>query len=114
MIVNAHDENVKLIDLIQTIENGEEVFIVDKDGKTFQIVQVKPSSKYSDPRPEYGSAEGLIEMSDDFDAPLEDFKEYMLVDQPTKKTRRKAGSAKGQIRIADDFDAPIDDLDEYT
>ncbi len=25
----------------------------------------------------FGSARGLIEMADDFDAPIEDFKEYM-------------------------------------
>lgn len=29
------------------------------------------------PRPQFGSARGLIEMSDDFDAPLADFKDYM-------------------------------------
>jgi antitoxin (DNA-binding transcriptional repressor) of toxin-antitoxin stability system len=26
---------------------------------------------------EFGSAKGLIKMADDFDAPLEDFKDYM-------------------------------------
>jgi hypothetical protein len=29
------------------------------------------------PRPQFGSAKGLIKMSDDFDEPLEDFEEYM-------------------------------------
>lgn len=29
-------------------------------------------------RPKFGSAKGLIEMSDDFDAPLEDFEAYSL------------------------------------
>jgi len=29
------------------------------------------------PRPQFGSAKGLIQMSDDFDAPLTDFDEYM-------------------------------------
>jgi hypothetical protein len=29
------------------------------------------------PRPQFGSAKGLISMSDDFDEPLEDFAEYM-------------------------------------
>lgn len=30
-------------------------------------------------RPRFGSAKGLITMSDDFDEPLEDFKEYMFI-----------------------------------
>jgi Protein of unknown function (DUF2281) len=29
-----------------------------------------------EPRPKFGNAKGLIEMSDDFDEPLDDFKEY--------------------------------------
>ena len=29
------------------------------------------------PQPRFGSAKGLVWMSDDFDEPLEDFKDYM-------------------------------------
>jgi hypothetical protein len=29
------------------------------------------------PRPQFGSAEGLLSVSDDFDEPVEDFEEYM-------------------------------------
>lgn len=108
MIINAHDANIKLIDLIAAVKNGEEVFIVDEDGKTFQIVQVEQFKK----RRKAGSAEGLIEMADDFDAPLEDFKEYMPTEQ-SKPQHRKFGTAKGQFKMSDDFDAPIDDFDEY-
>lgn len=42
------------------------------NGASFRIVLItkeEPSSKF-------GSARGLIEMSDDFDEPLDDFKEY--------------------------------------
>ena len=53
-------------------KNGEEILIVTDDQKKF-IVTVESVH----PRPQYGSAEGLIEISDDFDAPLEDFKDYM-------------------------------------
>jgi hypothetical protein len=28
-------------------------------------------------KPQFGGAKGLFELSDDFDEPLEDFKEYM-------------------------------------
>ena len=34
----------------------------------------KPKMK---PVPQFGSAKGKIKMADDFDAPLDDFKEYM-------------------------------------
>ncbi|MEO0458258.1 MAG: DUF2281 domain-containing protein [Cyanobacteria bacterium P01_A01_bin.114] len=39
--------------------------------------KVQQSVQAEQPRPQFGSAKGLIEMSDDFDEPLEDFKEYM-------------------------------------
>jgi antitoxin (DNA-binding transcriptional repressor) of toxin-antitoxin stability system len=71
--INVKDAKLKLDDLIQAVKSGEEIFIVTDDKQTFQIVSV--DSLY--PRPQYGSAEGLIEVTDDFDAPLEAFKEYM-------------------------------------
>jgi hypothetical protein len=70
--INIHNDTVKLDDLIEAAKNGEEILIVTDDQKKF-IVKVESVR----PRPQYGSAEGLIEMSDDFDAPLEDFKDYM-------------------------------------
>lgn len=43
------------------------------DNTSQQVVPVTSSK----PRPQFGSARGLIEMSDDFDSPLADFDEYM-------------------------------------
>ena len=40
------------------------------------MVQLVPVAQ-SERRPRFGSAKGLIEIADDFDEPLEDFKEYM-------------------------------------
>jgi antitoxin (DNA-binding transcriptional repressor) of toxin-antitoxin stability system len=48
---------------------GETVFILTDDGQSVQLVPVEPPIR----RPQFGSAKGLIVMSDDFDAPLEDF-----------------------------------------
>jgi hypothetical protein len=52
--------------------------ILFRNIKTLKLVKdyfsIYSSSK---PRPKFGSAKGLIEMSDDFDEPLEDFKDYM-------------------------------------
>lgn len=71
--INVHDKNFKLDDLIQAAKRGEEVVIVTDEQERFKLVQVMPVH----PHPQYGSAEGLFEMADDFDAPLEDFKDYM-------------------------------------
>jgi len=43
------------------------------DNANQQTVTVAPTKHH----PQFGSASGLIEMSDDFDAPLADFDEYM-------------------------------------
>lgn len=71
--INVNDAKIKLDDLLQAAKNGEEVLIVTENQETFKIVQV--DLKHS--RPQYGSAEGLFEIAEDFDDPLEDFKDYM-------------------------------------
>ena len=58
----------KLPDLIDAALRGEEV-IITKNGS---IVKLIPATSVK-PRPKFGSAKGLIEISDDFDEPLEDF-----------------------------------------
>jgi antitoxin (DNA-binding transcriptional repressor) of toxin-antitoxin stability system len=63
----------KLSDLIDAALRGEEI-IITKDDRTF--VKLTPTTPVK-PHPKFGSAKGLIEMSDDFDEPLEDFKDYM-------------------------------------
>lgn len=50
------------------------MIIFRNDGTSFQIIPIKKEK----PIPKFGSAKGLIEMSDDFDEPLEDFQEYVL------------------------------------
>ena len=67
------DAETRLIELIGMAEVGEEVIIAKEDGSTFKIVPVLSTKPY----PKFGSAKGLIEMSDDFDDPLEDFEDYM-------------------------------------
>ncbi|MEM6614814.1 MAG: type II toxin-antitoxin system Phd/YefM family antitoxin [Cyanobacteria bacterium P01_C01_bin.72] len=62
-----------LPDLIDAVMRGEEI-IITKDNCSVAKIVPATSNK---PRPRFGSAKGLITMSDDFDEPLEDFKEYM-------------------------------------
>lgn len=71
--VNIEEAKTQLTDLIDAAVNGEEILITKDDQ---HVVKLVPVSK-AKPRPQFGSAKGLITMSDDFDEPLEDFEEYM-------------------------------------
>ena len=70
--VNLQEAQNHLAELIEEAANGKEVIIFRNDGTSFQIIPVAVEKPY----PKFGSARGLVEMSDDFDEPLEDFKEY--------------------------------------
>jgi antitoxin (DNA-binding transcriptional repressor) of toxin-antitoxin stability system len=71
--VGVDDAQKRLLDLVNAALNGEDVFIVKDDEQTVHLTPVIHPAH----RPQFGSAKGLIEMSSDFDAPLEDFAEYM-------------------------------------
>lgn len=71
--VNAEEAKTKLLDLIASAIEGETVLITQDGRQTVQLVPVESVER----RPQFGSAKGLIHMADDFDAPLEDFKDYM-------------------------------------
>jgi antitoxin (DNA-binding transcriptional repressor) of toxin-antitoxin stability system len=62
-----------LSELINKVALGEDVIIIGDDGASFKLVQLETKKPY----PKFGSAKGLIQMSDDFDEPLTDFEEYM-------------------------------------
>lgn len=59
--------------LIQTALDGQEVIITRNDEPILKLV---PLSK-STPHRKAGTAKGMISMTEDFEAPLEDFHEYM-------------------------------------
>lgn len=63
----------QLPDLIDAVSKGEEIIITQNNLSVARIVPAKKNK----PRPKFGSARGLIAMSEDFDEPLEDFNEYM-------------------------------------
>ena len=62
-----------LSELIDRALSGEEVVIAEGDRP---LVQLTAMARRRKPR-EFGSARGLVEMADNFDAPLEDFREYV-------------------------------------
>lgn len=63
----------RLEELVEQASQGEEVIITRGDGAAFKLVPALPE----EPRPRFGSAKGQVWMSDDFDAPLDDFDDYM-------------------------------------
>jgi len=74
MQVNIHEAKTNLSKLIRLAEAGEEVIIARDDVPVVKLVALEVAPQ---PR-QLGIAEGfVIYMADDFDAPLEDFAEYM-------------------------------------
>jgi antitoxin (DNA-binding transcriptional repressor) of toxin-antitoxin stability system len=62
-----------LAHVVEMVSQGEEIVLV-KDNQT--AVKLSPIEPKRYPA-KAGSAKGLVWMSDDFDEPLEDFKQYM-------------------------------------
>jgi antitoxin (DNA-binding transcriptional repressor) of toxin-antitoxin stability system len=71
--VTLDEAKERLQDLVDAALRGETVSIALDDE---QAVQLVPTVRRRRPR-EPGSARGQIWMAEDFDAPLEEFKEYM-------------------------------------
>jgi prevent-host-death family protein len=60
--------------LLEIASTGEEIIITRNSQPMVKLVSVKPLNK----RPSlFGSDQNVISITDDFDEPLEDFKEYM-------------------------------------
>ena len=71
--VNIHEAKTNLSKLIQKVINGEEVIIAKGNKPVVKLTLIdclKPQRKL-------GTAIGKVKLSDDFDEPLEDFKDYM-------------------------------------
>jgi prevent-host-death family protein len=71
--VSLEEAKIQLHDLIDAAVGGEEIIIAKDSQHLVKLVPVATTR----PHPQFGSAKGLIIMSDDFDEPLEDFEEYM-------------------------------------
>ncbi len=72
--VNIHEAKTQLSKLIQAALNGKQV-IIARGNKPVVRLEVLPEARSNR---KIGNAKGLIlAMKNDFDAPLEDFKEYM-------------------------------------
>jgi antitoxin (DNA-binding transcriptional repressor) of toxin-antitoxin stability system len=69
--VNLKEAETRLAELIEKAADGEEIIIIRSDGTSFKIVPLGAIGV----TPKFGSAKGLVKMSDDFES-LEDFEEY--------------------------------------
>jgi antitoxin (DNA-binding transcriptional repressor) of toxin-antitoxin stability system len=71
--IELKEENLELVNLVKAAIKGEEI-IIKKDKEL--IVKLIPEKAKKAGR-KAGSAKGMIKIAEDFDEPLEDFKEYM-------------------------------------
>lgn len=70
--VTVEEAKVQLSDLIDAAVMGESVYIVQGEQPIVQLVPMLPVPR----RRQFGSARGLIEMTEEFDDPLADLEAY--------------------------------------
>jgi len=76
MNVSLQEAQANLPELVRSLAPGEEVLIVDNDRPVARLLPAAGRPERPPRRP--GTLRGtVIHMAADFDAPLEDFKEYM-------------------------------------
>jgi antitoxin (DNA-binding transcriptional repressor) of toxin-antitoxin stability system len=68
--ISIFEVSKNLPGLIEAVINGKEIIITKDDQPVVKLVPFKRGRRA-------GSAKGLVTISDDFDEPLEDFKDYM-------------------------------------
>ncbi len=71
--VNIHEAKTNLSKLIKKVVNGEEVVIAKGNKPLVKMVLIQENKS----KRKLGSAKGKIRISKDFDAPLDDFQEYI-------------------------------------
>ena len=62
-----------LDELVEQVSRGEDVVIVKDDRPLARLVPIRTEKRER----RFGSAKGQIKIAEDFDEPLEDFRDYM-------------------------------------
>jgi prevent-host-death family protein len=70
--VKLDEATVRLADLIEAAVRGETIYISNNSTHTVRLVPVAQAQEPRRP----GSAAGLMIIAEDFEAPLDDFREY--------------------------------------
>ena len=73
--ISIAEASKQLIELIEAAINAEEIIITKDERPVVKLVPVPPEKKRYPAKA--GSAKGLVTIAEDFDEPLEDFKDYM-------------------------------------
>jgi len=71
--VSLEEATLRLPQLIRDAKTGEEIVLFDNERPVARVIPLQNRR----PPAQFGSAKGLIELSDDFDATPEGFEEYM-------------------------------------
>ena len=69
--------NEPLSVLLIEINKGQEVMLTSNNQPVAKVVPMPTNSETNRPHPQPGCLKGTFKMAPDFDAPLEEFKEYM-------------------------------------
>ena len=75
--VSLEEAKNSLSILIQDVIKGDEIIITQKDKPIAKIISALADTSLLPKKIQAGSAKGLIKIADNFDEPLEDFKDYM-------------------------------------
>lgn len=71
--VDVKQAGQRLSELIERTIGGDEIVLTEDGQPVVKLVAIKKSTRHR----QFGSAKGAFKIADDFDAPLEDFREYM-------------------------------------
>jgi antitoxin (DNA-binding transcriptional repressor) of toxin-antitoxin stability system len=72
--VTLQDAQSRLPDLIHNLSPGDELVITENNQPVARLSRTEPKTRWPC---QAGSARGKIRIAPDFDAPLEEFREYM-------------------------------------
>jgi len=76
--ITVEEAQARLKELIHQLAPGDEIVITENQQPIAKLVSEPPKQLSRKPRPGPGVCKGeILYMAPDFDAPLEDFKEYM-------------------------------------
>ena len=76
MTIPLADIQSKLVEIVHRLAPGDEVIITENDRPVARLLPASPAAERKPRQP--GTLRGtVLYMAPDFDAPLEDFKEYM-------------------------------------
>ncbi|MGQ0528259.1 MAG: type II toxin-antitoxin system Phd/YefM family antitoxin [Panacagrimonas sp.] len=73
--VTMHEAKTHLSKLVKRVQAGEEIVITNGKTPAARLVPIVEAAPLKERR--FGELKGKIWIADDFDAPLEDFKDYM-------------------------------------